>query len=152
MISYEIAASAITTASPEQIFAVLDDFGHWPAWMPSFENVRVDLPEGSTPGPGYRFRLSGRVVHADMQVVEFTPLIRVTRFQISFPPLTGFNRCRIVPLENGQSRIERVDSIDLHGLIASLLDTTQRRRFERLADEFLEALKHRVEGTPHVKP
>lgn len=148
MVSYKISANTITTAPPERIFAVLDDFGRWPRWMPSFERVRVELPPERTPGPGYRFRLQATVVHAEMEVLDFTPLARATSFRISFPPFTGTNSCRVVPLDDGQYRIERVDSLDLPGLVAMLIDATQRQRFEHLADEFLAALKREVEGAP----
>ncbi|PDW03860.1 SRPBCC family protein [Candidatus Viridilinea mediisalina] len=147
MVSYTISASIITTAPPERVFAVLDDFRHWPAWMPSLDRVSVVLPAGS-PGPGYRFRLQGRIVHADMEVLDYTAMARKTSFQISFPPLTGFNRCLVVPLDDGRYRIERVDSLNLPDLLAGLIDLTQRQRFERLAGEFLDALKREVEGPP----
>lgn len=148
MVSYEISASAVTTATPERVFAVLDDFGRWPAWMPSFDNVRVELPPGGAPGLGYRFRLRGLLVYGDMEVIDFSPLARATSFRISFPPFTGVNRCRLEPLADGRCRIERVDSLDLPDLVASLLDATQRQRFARLAGEFLDALKREVEGPP----
>lgn len=144
MISYEIEATAITTAPPERIFAVLDDFARWPEWMPSFERVKVELPPDDL-GLGYRFRLRGAIVHADMRVVDFTPLSRATAFQISFPPLTGVNRCRVAPLADGRFRIERTDSLDLPELVAGVINATQRERFARLAGEFLEALKRTVE-------
>jgi hypothetical protein len=145
MASYTIRATTITTAPPERVFAVLDDFQRWPAWMPSLERVKVELP-GGPPGPGYRFRLQGLIVHADMEVLDYTAEARTTSFRISFPPLTGRNRCLVVPLDDGRYRIERVDSIDLYALVAGLLDATQRQRFERLAGEFLDALKREVEG------
>jgi hypothetical protein len=145
MISYEISATTVTAAPPERIFAVLDNFAHWPTWMPAFENIRVELPPDASPGPGYRFRLRGLIVHADMEVVEFGPLTRATTFRISFPPFTGVNRCRVVPLEDGQFRIERVDSLDLPEFVAGLIGQGQRDRFGRLAGEFLHALKRRVE-------
>ena len=145
MVSYEISATAITAAPPERVFAVLDDFSHWPAWMPSFQNVRVELPNGERPGPGYRFRLRGLLVYGDMEVVDFSPLTRATTFRVSFPPFTGINRCRMVPLEDGRYRIERVDSLDLPDLVAGLIDATQRGRFERLALEFLHALRREVD-------
>lgn len=147
MVSYTISASIITTAPPERIFAVLDDFRHWPAWMPSLDRVKVELPAGP-PHQGYRFRLQGRVVYADMEVLDYTALARRTSFRISFPPLTGFNRCIVLPLDDGRYRIERVDSLDLPDLLAGLIDLTQRQRFERLAGEFLHALKREVEGAP----
>lgn len=120
MASYTISATTITTAPPERIFAVLDDFGRWPIWMPSLDRVKVELPAGP-PGLGYRFRLRGLIVHADMEVVDFTPLARATSFRISFPPITGLNRCVVVPLEDGRYRIERVDSLDLYDLVAGCL-------------------------------
>ncbi len=150
MISYEITATTVTTAPPERIFAVLDDFGHWPAWMPAMEQIKVELPAGKRPGVGYRFRLRGAIVHGDMEVVDFSPTTRATTFRISFPPFTGVNRCRVAPLGDGRYRIERVDSLDLPDFVAGLIDATQRHRFERLAGEFLEALKREVEGRPHA--
>lgn len=148
MISYEISASAETHAPPERIFAVLDDFGRWPFWMPSFEHIRVELPQDATPALGYRFRLRSGVVHTEMEVIDFTPLTRATAFKISFPPLSGVNRCRVVPLSSGRSRLERVDVLHLPDLVAHLIDSTQRQRFERLAGEFLRALKRTVEAEP----
>lgn len=146
MVNYEISASTITTAPPERIFAVLDDFSGWPTWMPAFERVRVELPAPGPPGPGYRFRLRGGVVHADMEVVDFGPLSRATTFQISFPPFTGVNRCQVVPLADGRFRINRVDSLQLPAMVAGLLDATQRERFAGLAGDFLRALKRTVEA------
>lgn len=142
MISYQIIATATTEISPDRILDVLDDFERWPSWMPSFERVKVDLPHDGSPGPGYAFRLRGAIVYADMRVIDFTPLSRATRFRISFPPLTGVNRCSIHPLDGGRYRIERVDSLDLPELVAGLIDATQRERFARLAQEFLDALLH----------
>lgn len=148
MASYEIAASAVTTAGPERVFAVLDDFGRWPEWMPAFTHISVELPAGAELGPGYRFRLRSGAVHTDMEVVEFSELARATAFRISFPPVTGVNRCRVVPLDDGRFRIERVDTLDLPKFVASLLDATQRDRFARLAGEFLLALRRAVEAQP----
>lgn len=146
MISYEIAAAATTTAPPERIFAVLDDFGRWPDWMPAFDHLTVELPANAVLGPGYSFRIRSGLVHTDMRVIDYSPLARATAFRVSFPPLSGTNRCRVVPLDDGRFRIERVDSLDLPAWVASLIDTTQRERFVRLAGEFLQALKRTVEA------
>lgn len=140
MSSYEIKASATTRVPPERIFAVLDDFSRWPRWMPALDRVKVELPDNQHPGPGYRFRLRGSVVHATLEVVEFTPLSRATNFRISFPPFTGVNRCELRPLDHGRYRIERVDSLALPGVVASLVNATQRDRFAGLAQDFLVAL------------
>jgi hypothetical protein len=150
MISYEISASTTTRAPPERVFAVLDDFGRWPEWMPAFDRIQVELPADRRPQLGYRFRLRSGPVHTDMEVVGFGPLVRATRFRISFPPLSGMNRCAIVPLPGGGCRIDRVDSLDLPELVAGLLDATQRARFERLAQEFLQALRRVVESEEHA--
>ncbi|NTW04029.1 MAG: hypothetical protein HGA19_22610 [Oscillochloris sp.] len=144
MISYKITATATTRAPPERIFAVLDDFGRWPKWMPSFERVKVELPANSRPRLGYHFRLRGSVVYADMQVVEFTPFSRSTNFRISFPPFTGVNRCVVRPLGEGRYRIERVDSLHIPEMVAKVINATQRERFSRLAQEFIVALIHEV--------
>lgn len=146
MIRYEIVATATTTASPQRIFAVLDDFGGWPRWMPAFDRISVELPANRTPSLGYRFRLRSGPVHTDMEVVDFTELSRATAFRISFPPLTGTNRCLVQPIGEGRCRIERVDSLVLPEIVAGLIDATQRARFERLALEFIERLKRVAEA------
>lgn len=145
MKSYKIMAVAVTKVPPEKIFAVLDDFSRWPSWMPAFDQVKVDLPLNRQPAPDYQFRLRGKVVYADMRVIDFTPLSRATSFRINIPPLTGVNRCTIRPLNNGRYRIERVDSIDLPGVVVGVLDNTQRTRFSQLAQEFLSALLRTAE-------
>ncbi|MEF3273384.1 MAG: SRPBCC family protein [Chloroflexus sp.] len=149
MIRYEIAATTVTTAPPERVLAVLDDFSNWPRWMPSLERVRIELPPNDRPRPGYRFKLHGRFVHAEMEVIDYTPLSRATRFRISFPPFQGINRCQLVPLEDGRYRIERLDQLELPDLVAHFIDATQRQRFEKLALEFLHALRRVVEQTPN---
>jgi hypothetical protein len=146
MITYEISAAAVTVAPPERVFAVLDDFGRWPRWMPAFDRISVELPEESRPQLGYRFRLRSGLLHTDMEVVEFSPLARATSFRISFPPLSGVNRCRIVPLDDGRFRIERVDSLDLPEFVVGLIGPAQRERFGKLAGEFLLALKRTAEA------
>jgi len=146
MVRYEISAATITTAPPERVFAVLDDFGRWPAWMPAFERIRVELPEDGRPRLGYRFRLHSGLIRTDMEVVDFSPHSRGTSFRISFPPLTGMNRCVVTPLDDGRFRLERVDSLDLPELVAGFLDGPRRDRFAALAAEFLSALKATVEG------
>ncbi|NTW97194.1 MAG: hypothetical protein HGB28_01425 [Oscillochloris sp.] len=145
MKNYKITAIATTKVPPERIFAVLDDFGRWPTWMPAFERIKVDLPANHRPSLNYRFRLRGSVVYADMQVIDFTPLSRATSFRINVPPLTGVNRCLMRPLGHSRYRIERVDTLDLPGVVAGVLDSTQRARFSRLAQEFLSALLRTAE-------
>jgi hypothetical protein len=146
MINYEISAAAVTTATPERIFAVLDDFDRWPDWMPAFKQLKVELPPDSALGPGYRFHLRSGLVRTEMEVLDYGPLTRTTSFRVSFPPLSGTNSCRIVPLVDGRYRIERVDSLALPELLVNLIDATQRERFARLAGEFLQSLKRTVEA------
>lgn len=145
MAIYEIAANTTTTATPNQVWAVLDDFSGWPTWMPSMQNLRVELLSAGPPGPGYRFRLRGVIAYADLEVMTYTSLERVTRFRVNIPPLTGANRCLITPLGDGLYRLDRVDHLNLFGPLINLLNATQRNRFEELALEFLEALKQAVE-------
>lgn len=148
MIRYEISATTTTSAPPERIFGVLDDFGSWPSWMPAFERIQVELPSGRGLGAGYRFRLRSGVMHTDMEVIDFGPLTRATSFRIGFPPLSGVNRCQVVPLENGRFRIERVDELALPSFLANMITPAQSARFERLAGDFLRALKRTAEAGP----
>jgi hypothetical protein len=147
MAIYEVTARTITTAPPEHVWAILDDVTAWPTWMPGLENVQVDPLSEGVPRPGYQFRLTGKIslVHTDLEVTGFGPLERTTTFKVSFPPLTGGNSCVLVPLDDGRYQMQRVDYLHLPKLFASFLDRTQRERFERLAREFLGALKTAAE-------
>jgi hypothetical protein len=145
VIRYAIEASSITSADPAEVLAVLDDFAGWPSWMPSLDSVRVVLPAQGSPAVGYQFELRGRIAVAVLEVTQFTPYVRETRFRLNFPPLSGANRFELVPLADGRHRILRVDELELPNLVAHLIDATQRRRFEQLASEFLTALRRAVE-------
>lgn len=142
---YEISAITTITAPPEKVWAVLDDFNGWPGWMPSMQNLRVELLSPGLPRPGYRFRLRGKLAYADLEVTTYESLERATHFRLNLPPLSGANRCRLTPLGDGRYRLERLDYLSLPGPVASFLDATQRSRFERLAAEFLHSLKRAVE-------
>jgi hypothetical protein len=142
---YEIAAATTIRVAPEHVWAVLDDFNGWPGWMPSMRNLRVEFLSEGDPGVGFRFRLRGWLAYADLEITDFLPLARATRFQLNIPPLTGDNRCELKPLGDGSYRLERVDHLELPDPLIGFLDATQRERFDRLAAEFLDALKRRVE-------
>ncbi|MCU0490970.1 MAG: SRPBCC family protein [Chloroflexaceae bacterium] len=149
---YEIAARTTTRATPEQVWAVLDDFSGWPDWMPAMQNLRVELL-GKELRPGYRFRLRGRFAYAELEVTDLSAMERATRFRLNFPPLTGANRCQMTPLEDGGYLLERIDQLDLFGPFIALIDATQRERFQELADEFLLSLKRTVEARGnHANP
>jgi carbon monoxide dehydrogenase subunit G len=145
MTTIQIAASTVTTATPDDVWAVLDDFAGWPQWMPAMQSITVETPANETPHLGYRFMLRSGLVQTQMEVVEYAPLARTTTFQVSFPPLQGTNSCRLIPLDDGRYRIERVDALAIPEPLANLLLATQRKRFERLASEFVLALKRAVE-------
>ncbi|NJP07263.1 MAG: hypothetical protein HC837_17410 [Chloroflexaceae bacterium] len=155
---YEIKATTTVAATPEQVWAVLDDFGNWPAWMPSMQGLRIDLLSSGEPRMGYRFRLRGKVTAAELEVTGFDRYERSTRFRLNLPPLSGENHCRLIPLEDGHYRIERFDRLKLPGPVIKFLDATQRARFEKLAAEFVLTLKRTTEEranhaqTNHSKP
>lgn len=145
MAIYEIKASTVTSAPPEQIWTVLDDFRGWPEWMPAMKNLQVKLLTDGPLAAGYRFQLRGMLALANLEVIAFAPFERATRFRLNLPPLDGVNRCVITPLEDGRCRIDRADQLNLPGALINVIDATQRRRFEQLAREFLQALKTTAE-------
>jgi uncharacterized protein YndB with AHSA1/START domain len=149
MAIYEIAAVTTIAVPPEYVWAVLDDFSGWPAWMPAMQDIRIELLSSGEPCVGYSFRVRGKVVHADLRVEVYDPLERLTSFRLSFPPITGDNRCSLIPLDDGRYRMERIDHIHLPGKFIDFLNATQRKRFEQLAAEFLTALKHEAERRLH---
>ncbi len=146
MAVYEITASTIITAPPEQVWAVLDDVHGWKTWMPSTKNVQIDILTPGPPRMGYKFRLGGKVAYAIMEITTFNPLERTTTFQLNVPPLKGTNSCVLLPLTNGRYRLKRVDRLEMPGSVMKVLDSTQRTRFEKLAAEFLQSFKRTIES------
>lgn len=143
--TYEIRAATTTSAPPAAVWSVLDDFTGWTTWMPAMRDIQIELLSEGTPRPGYQFRVKGRVVHADLTVTTHTPEERRTSFRLSFPPLTGDNRCIVQPTADGRYRIIRVDHLHLPDLFISFLNATRREYFEQLAVEFLTSLKQTAE-------
>lgn len=132
--------------APQYVWAVLDDVQGWPTWMPAMQNLQVDILTAGPPRRGYQFRMQGKVVRADLEVIGFGPLERTTKFRIHLPPLVlrGTNRCLLIPVSRGVYRLDRVDHLQLPGPVVKFLDSTQRMRFEKLASDFLLSLKETV--------
>ncbi len=143
--TYEIRATTTTSAPPEAVWSVLDDFAGWTTWMPAMRDIKIELLSEGDPCPDYQFRVKGKLVHADLTVTTHTPRERRTSFRLSFPPLTGDNRCIVHPVGNGRYRIVRVDHLHLPDMFISFLNATRRAYFEQLAAEFLTALKRTAE-------
>lgn len=144
MAIYEIAATTILDVSPENVWAVLDDVQGWRTWMPSTKNLHIDVLTPGPPRHGYQFQLRGKVARATMEVVGFDRLERTTRFQLNVPPLHGTNRCVLIPLGDGRYQLKRIDQLILPGPVIKFLDSTQRKRFENLAAEFLRTFKQAI--------
>lgn len=144
--TYEIFAATTIHATPAQVWGVLDDFAGWTGWMPAMDNITVELLSDGPPRAGYMFRLRGRLAHAELEVTDYTPLRRATRFAVHvplLPPMEGDNSCELLPQNDGSYRMERLDHIHLNNrYVMEFLDATQRQRFERLAVEFILALKN----------
>ncbi len=142
---YEIAACTTVEASPEEVWAVLDDIRGWPEWMPETQNLRIDTITPGVPRLGYRFRVSGRVVYANMEVVGFSPVERSIKFRLNMPPLGGAICCRLVRLDRKTCRLERVDRLFLPGPVVKFLNKTQRARFERIAGDFMVGIRSAIQ-------
>jgi hypothetical protein len=142
---YEINASTIIAASPEDVWRVLDDIPGWKSWMPETQNLRIDM---LTPGPprlGYRFRIRGKVVYANMEVTRFNRLERQIQFRLNLPPVGGTIRCLIIPHSKGICQLRREDRMFLPGPLIKFLDKTQRERFERIAHDFMHTIKDAIQ-------
>ena len=116
-----ISASAVSTAPPERVFAVLADHERWPEWFPSVRKVEVI---GAAEGVGARRRVTipGSVVEEEFIVWEpgarwaFTAVAAKPRFVKSL-----VEDCRLEPLPSGGTSIRYTMYIDPPALLKPLL-------------------------------
>ncbi len=131
------AGSVEVSASPQDVWAVLNDIGAWPSWSPGVREARLE----GTLAPGTRFRWrSGRAtITSVLTVVE---PVRELAWTGTSMGLRAVHVWRIEPAPAG-SRVTTEESWD--GWPARLLHDRMERTLRRSISETLHSLKTEVE-------
>lgn len=132
------------SASAEQVWAVLTDFGRYADWNPSVPSISGDLRPGST--VSLTLVLPGRgKLAVKAELLEVSPDTRLTwRGNLGTDRLfTGYREFAIVPAAPDTVRVTHVE--DLRGLIAPVFGALMGGALQRHHDGFNTALRRRAE-------
>ena len=136
-------------ASPEVVFAYLEDFTNAADWDPGVEAAqRLD------DGPirvGSRFALdllvAGRTQRWVYEVERHDPAARVT-FATRTQRATGIDDVTVVPRSNGGSRVTWDASFRFSGLLGAVVNPVFSLVFPRVADKAVAGLRPALAALP----
>lgn len=105
--TFEVHRSATIKASPEKIFALLNDFHSWPTWSPweKLDPAMKRTYSGAASGKGavYAWEGSSQVGAGRMEMIESTPASKIG-IQLDFiRPFEGHNVAEFTLVPNGDS-------------------------------------------------
>ena len=126
-------------ASPETIWAAVDNPEEWSQWVPSIKKVER-VSEGPL-GVGSQVRVAARAgltVKLLMTITEFVPKQCV----VMQGKILGTKLIRSYVLEPRNQKTRVTVSGEVSGLLAGLV----RRGGQALSDEIVQALKRKIEG------
>lgn len=136
----KITARSQSTASPQDVFAVLADHARWPEWFPAVKTVTVI---GAASGVGARRRVSVPGLTVDEEFIVWEPGVRWTFTGLAAKP--GILRslvedCRLDPLPSGGTTISYTMYLDppkaltpIVKLAASRISRNNTKAMESLA-------------------
>ena len=133
-------------APPERVWAVVTDFGAYPAWNPFIRRISGELREGA--------RLEVRIEPPGARAMTFKPTVRSVEAngelrwlgRLLLPGVfDGEHSLRIEPLDGGRSRF--VQSERFSGLLVGLVKGTLAKT-EGGFEQMNTALKARAEQAP----
>jgi hypothetical protein len=122
-----IEARAESTASPDQVFAVLADHERWPEWFPRLRKVTV---LGRSEGVGARRRVALRGMTVDEEFIVWDPGARWSFTAYEARP--RFSRslvedCVLSKLPGGGTAISYTMYLDPVGVVGFLMQRSIRR-------------------------
>lgn len=141
-----ITARAESTASPQDVFAVLADHERWPEWFPAVKTVTVI---GAASGVGARRRVSVPALTVDEEFIAWEPGVRWTFTGLAATP--GILRslvedCRLEPLPSGGTSISYTMYLDPPKALVPILKLAARQ-IRRNNTKALESLATRAAAT-----
>lgn len=139
----KIAARAESSASPDDVFAVLADHERWPEWFPSVKKVTVI---GEAAGVGARRRVAIPGATVDEEFIVWEPGVRWSFTGIAGRP--RFTRsliedCRLAPIASGGTAITYTMYLDPPRALRPLTKV-MARQIRRNNGQALENLARRA--------
>ncbi len=132
----------MTTADPEQVWAVMSDLDAWPEWLPTVDSVKREDPH-KPHGVGAAYRLKQpRLPRARWVVTKWEPGHGFT-WTSSAPGVTTTATHQLTPLDGGGTEI--VLGITWSGPLAGLLGLLLGRLTRRYVDTEAASLAERAE-------
>jgi hypothetical protein len=142
---HELHTEIEIAGTPEQVWAILTDFGAYPRWNPFIRSIEGALVKGAS--------LKVRVEPSGGKAMTFRPKVLVAEAprelrwlgQFLIPGIyDGDHRCVIEPLQSGKVLFKHSERFD--GLLIPLFRTSLDRDTKRGLVEMNVALKQQVEG------
>ena len=130
-------------ASPEIVWAVLTDIGHWPSWNPEVKQASLSGP--FAPGVQFRWKAGPGTITSTIQVVE--PLRRIAWTGNWF----GVKAIHVHTFEprDGGTLVTSEESYD--GVVARLLRGRLQKVLDGALDSGLQHLKAEAERREHTE-
>jgi len=132
------SVSAVISAPPARVWAVLSDVAGWPAWYPGMRVL--DIGE-VRPGARLRWQTGGVTIRSVFAVVERE---RELTWTGRFLCYKAVDRHLLEPLPGGRTRVTIAES--LAGPLLPLLYSSARLRAGH--ERWLAALRHMLEAAP----
>jgi len=136
----KFSSSVVINATPEKVFALVDNLEEWPQWIPSIKRI-----EKLSDGPlkeGSQIRVtakSGVTVKLLMTITEFVPGQR----GVMQGKVLGVRMTRYYTFESVEGGTKLTAGGEVSGILAFLI----RRGGQRVSDEIVRAAKSKVEGS-----
>lgn len=128
--------AAVSTASPEAVFAILADHVRWPEWFPGLRSVEIT---GPAEGVGARRRVKLPGLTVDEEFIAWDPGVRWSFTGVASSP--RFTRglvedCQLTRTANGGTQIDYVMHLDPAGPMGVLV----RRSLPRISRSISAAM------------
>lgn len=123
----QVEGRADTTASPDEVFAVLADHEHWPEWFPSVRKVTV---LGQAEGVGARRRVAIPGAWFDEEFIVWDPGERWAFTAYAARPRffrSLLEDCRLTPRPSGGTSITYTMYIEPRAIVGPLLKLAASR-------------------------
>lgn len=130
-------------APPKRVWEVLSGIDRWPAWHAKISKAKLEgaLAEGSR----FRWKTGGVTINSELAAVKPDSLLGWTGTMMG---MKAIHLWRLVPLENGSTRVVVEESLD--GFAVGLMFSD--KKLTEILDVWLVRLKKESEAAPAAEP